>query len=602
MRDIEKRTEFIDNLLNKMTLEEKVGQCFTFSWRGSIITPSVKALIEKLHVGGLRIEPYTAESARSTYYGKSLADDDYEKPEGYFETPKTYFTAQTPSNYVQPSEYAERINELQEIATSSPSGIPLNICTDNEGACTNDYQFGGMPGYPALMGLAATGDLELTRQVGESIGKQLRAVGITMLHSPVCDINVNAANPEIRFRGFSDDPETVSEFVAAFSEGLIAGGIIPMAKHYPGRGDSSTDAHYELEQIEVDKDRLHDVELRPYKRMIEKGCLKGVMTCHSAYPLVVGEDLPATLSKVLVTDILRNELGFDGVITSDAMGMGAIVNRYGLPNACVMALKAGVNLMLVKSDDTTREQVYFRMLDAARSGDVSEELLNGSIRKVLEAKYDQGLFNNAQVDAPAATSVVRSEEILSVARQAAERSLTLMRDEANLLPLKQDQKVLIIEQLKMAEFTPNDVYQGHWRLNAEMLKYSDNVVNADCSFVASDDEADFLCAVAKNEADVVVVTNFFWRHAGGANTKLVQRLIDEGNKVIVVTNDPYAEGAPSTAATVLCSFSLMGESMAAAAAVLYGKKECTGILPINNSQEYSADTAEAAETAELAMV
>ncbi|MDF7822758.1 glycoside hydrolase family 3 N-terminal domain-containing protein [Pontiellaceae bacterium B12227] len=596
MSEQAKRNEFIDDLLKKMTVEEKVGQCFTFSWRGSIVTPSVKALIEKLHVGGLRIEPYTAESARSTYYGKTLADTDYVKPEGYTDMPKTYFTAKTPGNYIMPSEYAERINELQQIATSTPAGIPLNICTDNEGACTNDYQFGGMPGYPALMGLAATGDLELTKQVGESIGKQLRAVGITMLHSPVCDINVNAANPEIRFRGFSDDPEKVSEFVSAFSEGLIAGGIIPMAKHYPGRGDSSTDAHYELEQIEVDKERLLDVELRPYKRMIEKGCLKGVMTCHSAYPLVVGEDLPATLSKVLVTDILRNELGFDGVITSDAMGMGAIVNRYGLPNACVMALKAGVNLMLCKSDDETREQVYYRMLDAVRSNEVTMDLLEGSVRKVLEAKYDQGLFENAQVDAPAASAAVRSDEILNVAQQSAEKSLTLMRDEECLLPLSQDKKVLIIEQLKMAEFTPNDVYQGHWRLNAEVLKHSDNVINSDCTFIPSDEEVDFLCDLAKNEADVVVVTNFFWRHAGNqANTKLVERLIAEGNKVVVVTNDPYAEGAPATAGTVVNCWSLMGESLKEVAEVLYGKKQATGSMPVSNFQAYAGRTEVAEE-------
>lgn len=598
MSELVKRNEFIDNLLSKMTIEEKVGQCFTFSWRGSIITPSVKALIEKLHIGGLRIEPYTAESARSTYYGKSLADSDYEKPEGYFDTPKTYFTAKTPANYIQPSEYADRINELQQIAVSRPSGIPLNICADNEGACTNDYQFGGMPGYPVLMGLAATGDLELTRKVGKAIGQQLRAVGITMLHSPVCDINVNAANPEIRFRGFSDDPEKVAEFVCAFSEGLIEGGIIPMAKHYPGRGDSSTDAHYELEQINVDKDRLHDVELRPYKRMIEKGCLKGVMTCHSAYPLVVGEDLPATLSKVLVTDILRNELGFDGVITSDAMGMGAIVNRYGLPNACVMALKAGVNLMLVKSDDETREQVYFRMLDAVRSGEVSMELLEGSIRKVLEAKYDQGLFESAQVDAPAATAFVRNDEILGMAQQAAEKSLTLMRDEDGLLPLPRDKKVLVIEQLKMAEFTPNDVYQGHWRLNAEMLKYSDNIINADCTFIPTDEEKDFLCAVAKNEANLVVITNFFWRHAGNkANTELVERLVAEGNKVVVVTNDPYAEGAPATAGTVVNCWSLMGESMKEVAAALYGEKQCSGKLPVNNFQDYIGNSSSKPVTA-----
>jgi len=589
MSDTDKRNEFVDTLLNKMTVEEKVGQCFTFSWRGSIITPSVKALIEKLHVGGLRIEPYTAESARGTYYGKSLADENFVKSDDYTDMPKTYFTAKTPGNYVMPSEYAAVINGLQGIATKSSGGIPLNICTDNEGACTNDYQFGGMPGYPALMGLAATGDLELTKQVGEAIAKQLRAVGITMLHSPVCDINVNANNPEIRFRGFSDDPEKVSEFVAAFSEGLIEGGIIPMAKHYPGRGDSSTDAHYELEQINVDKERLHDVELRPYKRMIEKGCLKGVMTCHSAYPLVVGEDLPATLSKVLVTDILRNELGFDGVITSDAMGMGAIVNRYGLPNACVMALKAGVNLMLVKSDDESREQVYYRMLDAVKTGEVSMELLEGSIRKVLEAKYDQGLFADAQVDAPAATAFVRNDEILNVAQQSAEKSLTLMRDEESLLPLSQDKKVLVIEQLKMAEFTPNDTYQGHWRLNAEILKHTDNVVNADCTFIPTDDECDFLCAVAKNEADVVVITNFFWRHAGNkANTKLVERLIAEGNKVVVVTNDPYAEGAPATAGTVLNCWSLMGESMIEVAAAIFGKKEATGVLPVSNFQSYKA--------------
>lgn len=575
------RDEFVSKLLRKMTLEEKVGQCFTLSWRGSMITPSVMDVIEKLHVGGLRIEPFTSESAVALYYGRSLSDPNFTPPADYHTIAKTYFKAKHPGTYITPEQYAGRINQLQTLAMARPSGVPLHITTDYEGDFSHDYAFGGMNLFPSNMGLTACNDPDLVYQVGLAMAKQCRAVGITMLHSPVCDVNINPQNPEIGIRSFSDDPEVCSQLLARYYQGLRDGGIIAFAKHYPGRGDSATDAHEGLPEIATPRDVMFNRDLAPYKQLIKMN-LSGVMSAHTVYPGIDDSGLPATLSRNIMHGILRQELGFTGVISTDAMGMGAIVTKWGIPRACVMALQAGCNLCLVKNDDDVRSQAFYEVRRAVQTGEWSEADLEESVRYVLNAKFDQGQFeNDAQVDPSRAPEIIASAEIRKLSVKSANQSLILIRDDAGLLPLSMDKKVLVIEQLVPEEFTPNDTYCNSFILNESMIAQSRNVINASTEFCATTAESTLLLDVAQ-DADVVVITNFYWRIRPANNTDLVRKLIKAGKKVIVVTNTPYEVGTLPEAQTVLCTFSAMPDSLRAASRFLYGKAEAPGKWPLKN--------------------
>ncbi|MBD3240668.1 MAG: hypothetical protein GF331_08805 [Chitinivibrionales bacterium] len=575
----EQRDAFVSKLLDRMSLAEKVGQCFTLSWRGNLITPSIMDVIEKLHVGGLRVEPYTTESAVATYYGRKLSDPNFVPPPDYFSIAQTYFQPKHPGTYTPPDEYARRLNRLQELAMARPSGVPLHITLDYEGDFSHDYPFGGIAMFPSQMGLTACGDDDLVYRVGKAVAAQLRAVGITMVHSPVCDVNVNPDNPEIGTRAFSDKADVCARAAVRLFEGIRDGGLVATAKHFPGRGDSSKDAHEELESIAVDHDTLFARELLPYQKLIDAG-IGAIMSAHSAYPSLDSPDTPATLSSKIIRGVLREQLGFTGVITTDAMGMGAIVKRWGIPRACVLALKAGCNLMLVKNDEEVRTQSFFAVKQAVEKGELSEEELNDSVRYVLNMKYDQGLFENgAQADSSSAATTVGAAEYHSLARTAAERGMVVLRDRDGLLPLSTDSKVLVIEQITPLEFTPNDVHCNSHVLNEAMLEHSRAVINATSEFQATDREAELLLDVA-GEADVVVVTNFYWRIRPQNNAELVARLCAAGKKVVVLTNTPYAVGAPEAAGTVVCLFGAVPESLRAGARLLYGKAAAKGTVPI----------------------
>lgn len=582
--DNAKRDKFVSNVLNKMTLAEKVGQCFTLSWRGSIITPSVMDVIEKLHVGGLRIEPYTTESATAGYYGRRLSDPNFSPPEDYFTIAQTYFKAKLPGTYVHPDEYAARLNKLKDIAGGRPCGVPLHIALDYEGDYSHDYPFGGMHMFPSQMALSACDDPDLVYRVGNALAKQLHAVGITMVHSPVCGINVNPANPEIGVRSFGDDAQQCAANAARLYEGIRDGGLVATAKHFPGRGASSTDAHHELECIEVDRETMMKREIVPFKRLIDMG-LGAIMSAHSAYPAFDAPDIPATLSRKLMHGLLREQLGFTGVITTDAMGMGAIVNRWGIPRACVMALKAGCNLLLVKNDEEVRTQAFFEVKKAMENGEITEEELEESVRCVLVMKYDQGLFDTGgKVEASSAPVVIAGKELSRACRESCAKSLIVMRDTAALLPLSPRKTVLVIEQMIPSEFIPNDTHCNPHVLNEAMIERSRNVINATTEFCATEKETALMLDVAQ-EADIVVATNFYWRIRPRNNTELIGKLIAAGKQVVVLTNVPYAMGCPPQATTVICGFGAVPNSLRAAAALLYGRLRAQGVWPLRHFQQ-----------------
>ncbi|MDZ7288774.1 MAG: glycoside hydrolase family 3 protein [candidate division KSB1 bacterium] len=572
MSNTKDRDAFVSQKLAGMSLEEKVGQLLTFTWRGAILTPSGIEQITRLHCGGLCLEPYALETCKNLYWGNSQIDRSFKRPKDYFTIANTYFAGKTFGISITPEEYTNRLNQLQKIAMNRPSGIPLHMTIDFEGDFKNDYMSGGIRQFPPPMGLAAIGDVELTYQVGLTIARQLSAIGVTQMYSPVCDVNINPKNPEIGIRSFSDDPEICAKHAVALLQGFQDGGIAATAKHFPGRGDSATDAHDVLDVIKADKKRMQEVELVPFKAAIAAG-VKAIMTGHSVYP-AYDDKFPTTLSEKILTGLLREELGFDGVIVSDAIGMAAILKQWPLPRACALAIKAGCDTILLKADDESRSQCFFGIKMAVESGEISEERLNDAVTRLLKMKYDQGLFETAGKRDPEKTrAITRSKEIIDFSWEVAKKALMIMRDDKKLLPLNPKQKILVIEQRIPYEFVGKDPYHHTHMFCEAMVNHSTNLILTDTEFSAFDEEIKECLELAK-QADLVVMTNYYARIVkAGNNQLLVKKLKQAGHTVVVVTNYPYIEGTTAEADAVVCNFSATPDSIRVSTDLLFGKIE-----------------------------
>jgi beta-N-acetylhexosaminidase len=563
------RDDFVSAKIAGMTLGEKVGQCLTFTWRGAYLTPSGVEQITKLHAGGVCLEPYALETCKNLYWGRSQVDPTYKKPKDYFDIARTYFDDHNYGVSVTPEELTNALNALQKIAIERPSGIPLHVTIDMEGDFKNDYTSGGIRQFIPPMGLSAIGDVEFTYRVANALGRQMAAIGVTQFYHPVCDVNINPRNPEIGVRSFGDDPQRCARHVEATVRGYQDAGVAATAKHFAGRGDSATDAHDVLDVCRADLARMQSVELVTFNAAIQAGA-KAVMTAHTIFP-AYDKILPATLSPAVLTGLLRGELGFDGVIVSDAIGMAAILKKWPLPKACAMAIRAGVDTILLKADDESRSQCFFGIQDAVERGEISEDRLNGAVRRLLNMKYDQGLFENAgKNDSKNTTAVARSREVIDLSREAAHKALLIVRDEKQLLPLTKEKKVLVVEQCIPYPFLGKDLYSHPHMFCEEMAKHSLNLILDDTAFHAAEDDVDEALELAK-QADLVVVTNYYARiEKRGNNQHLVKALKKAGHTVVVVTNYPYIEGTTREADAVVCNFSGSPDSIRLAADLLFG--------------------------------
>ncbi len=564
-----KRDAFVAKKLAKMTLKEKVGQLLTFTRRGAMLTPSGVEQITRLQCGGLCLEPYAVETCKNLYWGNTQLDKSFQKPADYFTIANTYFAGKSFGISITPEDYTKDLNRLQKIAVGRKSGIPLHMTIDFEGDFKNDYMAGGIRQFPPPMGMAAIGDPKLTYQIGLTIAKQLANIGVTQMYSPVCDVNINPKNPEIGVRSFGDDPHVCAKHAVALLKGFQDGNIAATAKHFPGRGDSATDAHDVLDVIRADKQRMREVELVPFQAAIDAG-VKAIMTGHSVYP-AFDDKFPTTLSEKLLTGLLREEMGFEGVIVSDAIGMAAILKQWPLPRACALAIKAGCDTILLKADDESRSQCFFGIKMAVESGELSEKRIDEAVTRLLRMKYDQGLFETAGKKDPAkAQKYAMSKPVVDLSLNVAKKALITMRDN-KVLPLKADKKMLVIEQRIPYEFVGKDPYMHQHMFAENMVNYSTNLILVDTDFAATEDEV-AECLKLAEQVDIVVLTNWYARIVKTGNNRfLVKKLKEMGKKIVVVTNYPYVEGTTVEADAVVCNFSGTPDSIKCAVDVLWGK-------------------------------
>ncbi len=322
-----------------------------------------------------------------------------------------------------PLDIAAKLNYLQR-----RSRLPILVASDLEGGTSVRFN-GGIP-FPTNMGVGATRSESDAYEMGRITAAEGRAAGIHLTFSPVADVNNNPANPIINTRAFGGDPIAVARLVAAAVQGTEDGGMLATAKHFPGHGDTDTDSHISLPVIRADWNRLNSLELVPFRAAIAAG-VSVVMSAHIALPRLEGDSSrPATLAPEILTGILRDSLRFNGLVVTDALNMGALVGKYGPGEAAVLALLAGTDILLMPAD----ARAAIDAVEAAvQSGRISDERLDASVIRVLEAKHKLGLFQHRTVDLDRLGMVVGNRAHQEIAQDVSQRSLVLVRDSLGML-------------------------------------------------------------------------------------------------------------------------------------------------------------------------
>ena len=484
-----------------------------------------------------------------------------------------------------PDAYVAKLNRLQ-----SRARIPLLVTSDFENGgpgmrINHSYAIpsllpqGGGTSFPPTMAFGAAGDEELAFEYGRITAIEARAVGVHWLFAPVLDVNSNPENPVINTRSFGEDPEAVGRLGAAFIRGARAGGALTTAKHFPGHGDTRTDSHIELPVIGADRDRLDRVELVPFRAAVDAG-VDAVMTAHVAVPGVLGDDRPATMSPELMTDLLRGEMGFGGILFTDALRMGAITDGYGAGEAAVLAIEAGSDVLLAPDGiGATIEAVTA----AVESGRLTRERIDRSARRLLEAKVRLGLHHGALVDPAAVATHVGTAEHRAVAELAAAASLTLVRDRDGVLPLARGTSVLSVTYARPGDLLAGRTFAAALRPFA--ARFSVARVGPDTPWAVYDS----LLHAARTFDAVVVGAHVPPRSGAGsvgvpAGFRAFVEGLDApgGPRVAVVSfGSPYLLSAFPDAGTYLVAWGGREVSQRAAARAVTGAAPVSGRLPIS---------------------
>ncbi len=386
------------------------------------------------------------------------------------------------------------ISRMQELAR-----VPLLLTADLEGGA--GFQFQGATRFPRGMAIGATGNTQFAYDAASFTAREAKAMGFNVNFYPVVDVNNNPLNPIINVRSFGESPERVSEFGAAYVKGSQDAGIIATAKHFPGHGDTSTDSHLELPVINFDRVRLNLIELPPFLAALKAG-VGAVMTAHIYLPqFEKTAGVPASLSPELTTGLLRKEMGFSGLIFTDALPMHAITTNFGADQAVVMALKSGADVALEPVDIP---KAFAAVKTAVAKGEITSERLNESVRRLLAAKAWEGLNSRRIAQFDLVDKLVGAQAAQQKAQEIIEHALTLVKDEKNALPLKlRDEEDVLLVNMVDASDRENAPIAG-LTFRAEFTKRHPRTLFVAVSPSTTRNEADLIRQIAGTYRTVVV--------------------------------------------------------------------------------------------------
>ncbi|PRY59434.1 beta-N-acetylhexosaminidase [Knoellia remsis] len=550
---------WVESTIARMTLEEKVGQLFVQNVYGKDATTpddrnlplygvaSPAEVVQKYHLGGIIYFAWT-------------------------------------DNVANPTQIAGLSNGLQQAALSQPSKVkvPLQVAVDQEQGVVTRI---GPPAtqFPGSMALGAGRSTEDARTAARITGEELRAMGINVDFAPVADVNVNPLNPVIGTRSFSSRPDLAASMVAAQVQGYQDdGNVAASAKHFPGHGDTATDSHVAFPVITHTREQWEQIDRPPFQAAIDKG-IDMIMTAHLSFPALDDSGNPATLSKPILTGLLREELGYEGVIVTDALNMQGVRDLYGDAEVAVRALEAGVDQLLMTP---AMDEAYAAVLGAVRSGRISEKAINDKLRRVLALKVRRGIVADPTVDVSAVPQLVGPAENLAIADAVSNRTTTLVVNDDKVLPLAASGKNVLVTGYGVT--TTQTLAAGLTEAGATTTTNVTGTSPTDAQIAAA-------VAAAQGKDAIVVTTMKAWDTAvtdkRAGQQKLVKALQDTGIPVIVVaTRDPYDIAYLPGTRTYLATYSYSPVAIEAVARVIAGTVSPTAKLPVDIPAEGDPST------------
>lgn len=476
-------------------------------------------------------------------------------------------------NIDEPAQVRHLTDQLQRLARDLRLP-PLLIAADQEGGQLVAVGAGATP-LPGNMALGAIGSAELAGRAGEVLGCELAAMGVNVNYAPCVDVNLNPHNPVVGTRSFGENPQAVAALASAMIEGIQSQGVAATAKHFPGHGDTSSDSHHGLPCVPHSPSRLRSVELPPFQAAIQAGA-KLIMAAHLALPACDGPEAPpATLSKNILSNLLRRDLGFEGIVITDAMDMHAIRQGEYLGADALKAVNAGADILLLTSDPIDQERVHRSLIQAAQDFKLDKDGAFASTKRILALK--DWLSKQAQPD----LSRVGCAEHQKIADEIAERSITLVRNHAGLLPisLASNQRIAVIVP-KPQDLTPADTSSYVVPALAKSLcMYHANVDEFSIPYAPSDSDISDVLMQLKNY-DLVILGTLNAYDQTGQQALVREVLKTRIPTVIVALRLPYDLVAFPEAATYLCTYSILEPSMKALAQTVFGYQEPKGHLPV----------------------
>ncbi|MGA2095822.1 MAG: glycoside hydrolase family 3 N-terminal domain-containing protein [Candidatus Acidiferrum sp.] len=537
--------QWVETTLANMTLDEKVGQVIFATYHGSFtatdapVYADMMRLVEKLHVGGF-----------------------------------INITQGSPLGIVKSQAYPTAVltNQLQ-----AKSKLPLLVGADFERGTAMRLDEG--TSFPTAMALAAGGNPKDAFTMGKITALEARAVGIQWIYAPDSDVNNNPDNPIINTRSFGEDPAKVAEFVTEFVRGVQENGGLATAKHFPGHGDTAADSHIDLPVIRADRDRLEKLELVPFRAAIAAGT-DSIMTGHLSIPALEPDaNTPATLSSNILTGLLRKELGFEGLVVTDAMDMGGITVRYAPGEAAVRAFTAGADVLLMPP---VPDAAFDALRDAVHSGRISHARLDESVRRILQAKARLGLYKTRLLDVNALNSHFGKIEWQQEAQGISDGGVTLLRDTNHRLPLDETKptRALLVALYADPEPYPAEDLERELRSRVDSL----TTLRADTRFV----KADNLKLPAPDTYDVALLAFFVRVSDRKGNVDIpaeqmafAEKVYRSGKPVVTIGfGSPYLVEHFPQAETWLAAFGISDVAQISVARALFGQIGVRGRLPV----------------------
>ncbi len=473
----------------------------------------------------------------------------------------------------EPYALAAFLNRMQRMAK-----VPLMVGGDFERGASMRVE--GTTVFPHAMAFGAAGDPALTRYEGEVTAREARALGVQWIYYPVADVNNNPDNPIINIRSFGENPEAVAENVKAFIQGAHADKrafVLTTAKHFPGHGDTATDTHLSLAVITADRERLEHVELVPFRAAIEAG-VDSIMTAHVAVPALAPPDLPATLSSAILTGLLRENLGFQGLVVTDALEMASIVKTFGSGEAAVRALEAGADALLMPADP---EAAIRAVVAAVENGRLSRARIRESAAKLLAAKERVGLARQRFVNLDAIGDIVNAPEANERAQEIADRAVTLVRNGANMIPLVAPEEACYVTMAESRYSTEGQTFAQELHKRVPHAA----VAALDASMSRPDlDEAVHKLPACANYVVAAFASVSAYRGSvalAGELPGVIDALVSTGKPLALISlGNPYLlRGFPAVTA-YLAAFSNVPPSEIAAVKALLGEMDIGGRLPV----------------------